>query len=231
MATATRAKPSARKSAVRATKSIEGGDSKKLSAKQPSAVDKRGPAVAARAAAPGANPVRSLPRASTARVAESDFAFTTVLADRGPSGLWPHLFLSHEASRWLGKRGMVNLIVNVNGAMFRRTARPDGAGGHFVLFNAEMRELSGVEPGDRVRIGLEVDHALGIVDTPRELEQALLSDPAARAAYSAMPASQRRVHVQFIEEAKRPEARVRRIQQALRMMAQWGEERAAGKKR
>jgi hypothetical protein len=42
--------------------------------------------------------------------------------------MWPHLFLSPEASAWLGRRGMVDLIVNVNGVMFRRTARPDGAG-------------------------------------------------------------------------------------------------------
>jgi hypothetical protein len=37
--------------------------------------------------------------------------------------------------------------------------------------------------------------------------------------------------VQFVQEAKRPETKVRRIQQALRMMVQWGEERHAGKKR
>jgi hypothetical protein len=154
-----------------------------------------------------------------------------VLAERGPTGLWPHLFLSPEACAWLGRRGMVDLIVNVNGVMFRRTARPDGDGGHFVVFNAEMRERSGVEPGDRVRVGLAVDHAPNVVNTPRELEQALESDPAARSAYGAMPPSHRHAYVQFVQEAKRPETKVRRIQQALRMMVQWGEERHAGKKR
>jgi len=156
----------------------------------------------------------------------ADFAFETVLAERGPTGLWPHLFLPREASRWLGRRGGVNVIVNVDGVTFRRTARPDGKGGHFILFNAEMRERSGVEPGDRVRVGLEVDHAPRSVEPPRELEQALKSDPHARDAWKSMPPSHRRAYIGFIEEAKRPETKVRRVQQALRMMAQWGEERA-----
>jgi len=140
---------------------------------------------------------RAAPRAA------QDFAFATVLAERGPTGLWPHLFLSAEASAWLGKRGRVNVIVSVNGVSFRRTARPDGKGGHFILFNADMRERSGVEPGDRMRVGLEVDRAPRTLETPRELEQALKSDPAARDAYRAMPPSHRKAYVEFIEEAKR----------------------------
>jgi uncharacterized protein YdeI (YjbR/CyaY-like superfamily) len=64
------------------------------------------------------------------------------------------------------------------------------------------------------------------VEAPRDLEQALQDDPAARKAYLAMPPSHRRAYVEFVEEAKRPETRVRRMQQALRMMAQWGTEHA-----
>lgn len=159
--------------------------------------------------------------------AKGDFEFRTTLAERGPTGIWPHLFLSPGASAWLGKRGMVNLIVNVNGVSFRRTAKPDGNGGHFILFNADMRERSGVDPGDRVRVALEVDRAPRTVEPPKELERALRDDIAASKAYRAMPPSHRKAYVEFIEEAKRPETRVRRVQQALRMMAQWGAERDA----
>lgn len=64
------------------------------------------------------------------------------------------------------------------------------------------------------------------VALPSDLDQALRDDPAARAAYLAMPPSHVRAYVEFVDEAKRPETRVRRVQQALRMMAQWGAERA-----
>ncbi len=156
-----------------------------------------------------------------------DFAFDTVLADRGPTGLWPHLMLPPAASVWLGRRGMVNVIVNVNGLSFQRTARPDGEGGHFILFNAEMRERTGVDPGDRVQVALCVDNAPRTVDPPGELELAFRDHTAAREAFSAMPPSDRRAYVDFIEAARRPEIRERRVQQALRMMAQWGAERVA----
>jgi len=46
-----------------------------------------------------------------------------------------------------------------------------------------------------------------------------------RAAYNAMPPSQRSAYGKFIEEAQLPETRVRRVQQALRMITQWAAER------
>ena len=227
MPAGTLARRTARKAAPRARKAAGASGKRRAAAAKPAR-----PAKSAKAAlaAPRASSARAAAGTRKSRAAARGFAFTTVLAERGPTGLWPHLFLSPEASAWLGRRGMVDLIVNVNGVMFRRTARPDGAGGHFVVFNAEMRERSGVEPGDRVRVGLAADHAPNVVNTPRELEQALESDPAAHSAYGSMPPSHRHAYVQFVQEAKRPETKVRRIQQALRMMVQWGEERNAGKK-
>jgi len=69
------------------------------------------------------------------------------------------------------------------------------------------------------------------VDAPWELEQELRNDAHVRAAYDAMPPSHRRAYNEFIEEAKRPETRVRRVQQALRMIAQWGVERSGRKRK
>lgn len=66
--------------------------------------------------------------------------------------------------------------------------------------------------------------AARIVDAPWELEQELRNDAHARDAYEAMPPSHRKSYVAFIEDATRPETRVRRVQQALRMMAQWSAE-------
>jgi hypothetical protein len=166
-------------------------------------------------------PVRG-PRASRA----ATFSFTATIAERGPTGLWPHLFLPPAASAWLGRRGAVPVIMTAEGLPFARTARPDGAGGHFLLFNADMRERTGAEVGDRVRVSLEVDPAPRGVEPPRDLVQALKDAPRARAAFAAMPPSHRRSYIAFIEDAKRAETRVRRVQQALRMIEQWGEDRA-----
>jgi uncharacterized protein YdeI (YjbR/CyaY-like superfamily) len=87
---------------------------------------------------------------------------------------------------------------------------------------AAVRRAAGTRPAARrpARTGAPA------ADAPRDLEQALRDDPVAQRAFVAMPPSHRKAYVEFIEEAKRPETRVRRVQQALRMMAQWGAERA-----
>ncbi len=172
-------------------------------------------------------------RTSRAQKASS-IAFRAKLAEHGPTGMWPHLFLTPAASTWLGKRGAVNVIMTVDGVPFARTAKPDGEGGHFILFNAEMREKTGVEVGDIVRVGLEVDPAPRSAEVPHDLLLGLKDDPTARRAFESMPPSHRRSYAEFIEDAKRPETRVRRIQQALRMITQWGAEhpmKRAAKKR
>lgn len=156
----------------------------------------------------------------------TSIAFQSTLTDRGPTGMWPHLFLPPLASAWLGKRGTVNVIMTVEGVPFARTAKPDKDGGHFIVFTAEMREKTGVEPGDSVRVGLKVDPAPRTAEVPGDLLLGLKDDPDARNAYNAMPPSHRKSYAEFIEDAKRPETRVRRVQQALRMIAQWGAEHA-----
>lgn len=58
------------------------------------------------------------------------------------------------------------------------------------------------------------------LETPRELESALDSNPAARAAFEAFPPSGRREYVEWVVEAKRPETRDKRIAQAVEWMAE-----------
>ena len=61
-------------------------------------------------------------------------------------------------------------------------------------------------------------------EAPSDLLQGLKDDPHASAAFAAMPPSHRRSYAEFIEESKSPDTRVRRVQQALRMIVQWGAE-------
>jgi uncharacterized protein YdeI (YjbR/CyaY-like superfamily) len=47
--------------------------------------------------------------------------------------------------------------------------------------------------------------------TPPDIEQALVADPAAKAAFEGLPPSHRREYLLWVSEAKRPETRARRI--------------------
>lgn len=58
------------------------------------------------------------------------------------------------------------------------------------------------------------------LETPPELNEALDSNPAARATFDGFPPSARRDYVEWVVEAKRPETRDKRIAQAVEWMAE-----------
>ena len=68
------------------------------------------------------------------------------------------------------------------------------------------------------------------VTIPDDLRQALEATPEAYAAFLVMPPSHRREHLAYIDEAKSPSTRARRIMRALEMMSQWQADRAADRK-
>ncbi|WP_328872524.1 YdeI/OmpD-associated family protein [Streptomyces sp. NBC_00287] len=82
------------------------------------------------------------------------------------------------------------------------------------LSNAN-RQAAGVETGDEVEVGLELDTEPRLVVEPEDFARALDADPAAREAYDRLPQGRKRQHVLAIDSAKKPETRLRRIEKAL----------------
>ena len=56
------------------------------------------------------------------------------------------------------------------------------------------------------------------METPDDLAAALDANPEAGAAYRKLPSSHRREYLEWINDAKRPETRRRRIDKAIRML-------------
>lgn len=85
----------------------------------------------------------------------------------------------------------------------------DGVG-HIVV-NRGVKEATGVDAGDRVAVAMELDTSPRTVRPPADLRAALAEDEAAAAAFRGMSYSHRREYVDWIQEAKRPETRRRRV--------------------
>jgi uncharacterized protein YdeI (YjbR/CyaY-like superfamily) len=68
-----------------------------------------------------------------------------------------------------------------------------------------------LDAGDRVRVSMELDTEPRTVDVPLDLRAALAEDDAASAAFVGLSYTHRREYVEWVEEAKRPETRDRRI--------------------
>lgn len=90
-------------------------------------------------------------------------------------------------------------------------------GGRFLMpFAREHREASGIGPADEIEVTLIEDAAERTVAVPPDLASAL--DAAGlRDAFGRLSYSHRKEHVRAIEEAKKPETRVRRVAKCVEM--------------
>jgi Bacteriocin-protection, YdeI or OmpD-Associated/Domain of unknown function (DUF1905) len=82
------------------------------------------------------------------------------------------------------------------------------------LSNAN-RKAAGIATGDEAEVEVELDPEPRAVVEPADFARALDADPAARAAYDRLAYSHKREHVLAIENARKPETRARRIEQAV----------------
>jgi hypothetical protein len=107
-----------------------------------------------------------------------------------------------------GGRIRVPVRATINGVTWRTTIANMGAG-PMIGVTAATREAAGVERGDRITISIEEDTAERTVDVPADFANAMTKRQ--RGAYDSMAYTHRKEYVQWIEAAKKPETRLRRI--------------------
>ena len=100
--------------------------------------------------------------------------------------------------------------VTIRGHTWRTTPGVYGGVGHVVV-NRSVKAATGVDAGDRVRVRMELDTEPRRVSVPPDLRAALNADPDAKAAFDKLSFTHQREYVEWIEEAKRPETRARRV--------------------
>ena len=87
-------------------------------------------------------------------------------------------------------------------------------------------KAAGRDTGDTVRVTMAIDgEPLPNDEVPEILGRALKKNARARSAWESMPPSHRRRYVGFIIEAKRDGTRARRVEDSIRQMIEWAEER------
>jgi len=112
----------------------------------------------------------------------------------------------------------------VNGHAYRTTVVDMGDGPCFGV-NKAIREAAGIARGDRIDVTIELDREERTVEVPPYIARAL--GTRLRAVYDGMSYTLRKEYVMWIEDAKLPETRKRRIQKVLHALRQ----RAATRKR
>lgn len=112
-------------------------------------------------------------------------------------------------------RGRVPIVGTINGYRFRSSIFPTGDGTHYIAVNKEMREGAGIAAGERVEVTMEVDTAPRTVAIPADLTAALSKSTAAKVRFDKLSYTHRKEYAQWLESAKRPETRTRRLKQII----------------
>jgi len=134
-------------------------------------------------------------------------------------GSWTFLVLPQNVSAKLPTRSMTTVTGTINGYPFRATLEPDGQRSHWLKVNRKMREAADADVGDVVTLEIMSAGEEPEPRVPADLRKALAATPKARALWSDITSIARRDWIHWITSAKRPETRVRRIDNACEMLA------------
>src|ERR1700754_4314011 len=102
------------------------------------------------------------------------------------------------------------VVVTLNGYTYRSTIAQMG-GVTCIPLRKSNREAAGLEGGETVTIQLDLDSAPREVDPPADLAKALKAAPPAWDRWQEMSYTHQREWAEAVEEAKKPETRVKRI--------------------
>jgi hypothetical protein len=114
-------------------------------------------------------------------------------------------------------RARAPVKVTLNGHTYRSTIAMMG-GFPCVPLRRSNREAAGLEGGETIDISLELDADKRDVTPPADFVEALKTTPGAWEGWRGLSYTRRREHVEAIEDAKKPETRVRRIESAIRLI-------------
>jgi len=133
----------------------------------------------------------------------------------GPAGGSALIHLPAFSPRTLGK-GRKPVNANLNGTSFRSSVFPEDKVRQYLVINQEVRTAANLSHGQIIAASLTPDREPRSLQLPTDLARALAAEPAAQARFASLALSHQREYLRWIEEAKKPETRARRIAETLK---------------
>lgn len=141
--------------------------------------------------------------------------YAPTIQPAGPAGGSALIHLPPFSPQALG-RGRKPVSVNLNGHLYRTSVFPEDKTRQYMVINAEMRAAANLSHGQVIAASLAPDREPRSVELPADFAAALSVAPGAADRFAGLALSHQREYVQWIEEAKRPETRARRIEESIR---------------
>jgi uncharacterized protein DUF1905/bacteriocin resistance YdeI/OmpD-like protein len=125
------------------------------------------------------------------------------------------LLLPADVATALGGLKQMRVVGLLNGVAYRSSTMPYAGRGLFMGVHKATREAAGVAVGDLVQVEISRDDSPRTLALAPELEAAFAGEPALHERFEALSYTRRKELAAPIAEAKRPETRARRLDDAL----------------
>ena len=114
-------------------------------------------------------------------------------------------------------RDMTKVEGTMNGHPFRAALKPNTSGGHWLRVNKAMREGAGADAGDTVKLAILGPEPEPTI--PGDLRVALTVSHEAKTLWKDLTPIGRRDWIRWIDSAKRPETRARRVTRTVEQLS------------
>ena len=141
--------------------------------------------------------------------------FNALIEDAGGGGAYVNI--PFDVEKEYGKK-RVKVRATFNGEPYRGSLVRMGKPCHILGIRKDNREKIGKSIGDVVEVTLEEDHDVRTINIPADLEKALQQDPLILAVFQKLSYSHQKAYVEWINEAKRNQTRINRIERTLKMV-------------
>lgn len=148
---------------------------------------------------------------------DDKYKFTAVIQNAGEGGAY--VCIPFDVEKTFGKK-RVKVKARIDGEPYRGTLVRMGTPDHMLPVLKEIRQKVGKSFGDEVTIELEEDLEPRVIEVPPDLKQALEAQPASLSYFNKLSYSHQKEYVRWVNEAKRQETRLKRIQEAVDLLSQ-----------
>jgi hypothetical protein len=145
----------------------------------------------------------------------------TIVERPGPTrpGVWAGFLLPPEVVAEIAgdgadhsRRKRILVRGTFAGLEFRSTVSRQPDGWEFIT-GLNLRRATRTAVGDTVEVDMAADTDERVLEPPPDVAAALGAEPGGRTAWDALPWSHRREYVMYLDDAKRPETRAKRVGQ------------------
>lgn len=117
-----------------------------------------------------------------------------------------------------GTGGMVKVKAKIGGIDYRGSLTPMGGSNHMLIVLKDIRAKLGIKENDEINIEIKQDTEERVVIIPEDLMNLFKKNKKAKEIFDGMSYTHRKEYANWINEAKKPETRERRLIKTIDML-------------